>query len=218
MAQLFRPKANAYARIILGGALLAVILAAGLALALAHSPYRSGLGRSPAQPIPFSHKHHVGGLGLDCRYCHASVERAAFAGVPSTETCMTCHSQVWTGAPMLEPIRESWRTGQPLRWARIYDLPDYVYFNHAAHVGHGVGCSECHGPVAEMPLLRQASPLFMEWCLDCHREPERHLRPRPAVFDTAWQAPPDQARQGAVLAHDYRIRRAGLTDCYTCHR
>jgi hypothetical protein len=216
MAQIFPPKANPYARMILGGLLLAVILAAGLAWAFAHSPYRSGLGRSPQQPIPFSHKHHVGGLGLDCRYCHGSVERAAFAGLPSTETCMTCHSQVWTGAPMLEPVRESWRTGHPLRWTRIYDLPDYVYFNHSAHVGHGVGCSECHGPVAEMPVLRQASPLFMAWCLECHREPERHLRPRPAVFDTVWQAPPDQA--SAALARAYRIRRSGLTDCSTCHR
>lgn len=218
MAQIFRPRANAYARIILGGLLLLILLGLSTGLAWVRSPYHSGVGDTPDQPVPFSHKHHVGGLGLDCRYCHATVERAAFAGMPATQTCMTCHSALWTQAEVLAPVRESWRTGQPLRWVRVNDLPDYVYFNHGTHIVHGVGCATCHGPVAEMPLMRQEHSLYMSWCLDCHREPGRYLRPRAAVFDTAWRTPPDQAGLGPRLAREYHVRETGLTDCYTCHR
>ncbi|BBL75809.1 cytochrome c3 family protein [Methylomagnum ishizawai] len=218
MAQIFHPRADAYARIILGTVLALVLLGASVGLAWVRSPYATGVGAIPRQPVPFSHKHHVGGLGLDCRYCHASVERAASAGMPATETCMTCHSQVWTQAAMLAPVRDSWRTGQPLRWTRVYDLPDFVYFNHSAHIVHGVGCTTCHGPVGEMPLLRQEHSLLMSWCLDCHREPSRQLRPRAAVFDPAWRPVGDPASAGPALARDYRVRGVGLTDCYTCHR
>lgn len=219
MGQIFRPRANSFARIALLILLAVLILPFALGFAYVRSPYRSGIGRTPEQPVPFSHEHHVSGLGLDCRYCHTSVERAAFAGLPPTETCMTCHSRLWTNAAMLAPIRESWRTGQPLRWTRVNDLPDYVYFNHGMHVIHGVGCTTCHGPVGAMPLMRKSESLFMAWCLDCHRNPERYVRPRDRVFDPYWAPPEDQRAQGRQLVAEYHIRPAGeITGCYTCHR
>ena len=146
------------------------------------------------QPIQFSHAHHVGGVGLDCRYCHTSVEKSSFAGIPPTKTCMNCHSQIWTNAPILEPVRASFRNDTPLNWIRVNDLPDFVYFNHQIHVKQGVGCVTCHGPVDKMPLMYQAKPLLMEWCLDCHRAPEKYLRPREQVFNMAYEQPPATRR------------------------
>ena len=171
------------------------------------------------QPIPFSHKHHVTDDGIDCRYCHTSVEKSSFAGIPSTETCMTCHSQIWTDAPMLASVRESLATGKPLKWTRVNDLPDYVYFNHSVHVAKGIGCSNCHGRVDQMPLTRKAQTLYMRWCLDCHENPQKYIRPRDKVFDAAWQPPPDQLEQGQELIRQYHVDTSGrLTNCSACHR
>ena len=171
------------------------------------------------QPVPFSHEHHVGGLGLDCRYCHTSVEKARFAGLPPTETCMTCHSQIWTNAQMLAPVRASLAENKPIRWQRVHKLPGYVYFDHSIHIAKGVGCSTCHGPVHEMKLTRQAAPLTMKWCLDCHRDPAKNLRPRDAVFDPELDSlRMTSEASGQKLIAAYHIRTDHLTDCSTCHR
>lgn len=183
------------------------------------SSYGTNAGVMREQPIPFSHQHHVGVLGIDCRYCHDSVERSAFAGMPSTKTCMNCHSQMWVGSSMLEPVRDSYKTGRPLRWHRVYNLPGFVYFDHSIHVHKGVGCSTCHDRIDEMPFTYQAPSLLMEWCLDCHRHPEEHLRPRDEVFDMQYQKPDDQLALGKRLKEEYRVEDAvSLTNCTICHR
>ena len=189
-----------------------------LLMALQYTPYVTGQTLAPEQPVPFSHQHHVGGLGLECRYCHASVETSRFAGMPPTHTCMTCHSQLWANAAALEPVRRSLAEGRPIRWKRVNALPDYVYFDHSIHVAKGVGCTSCHGPVDSMPLTRQAAPLTMGWCLGCHRNPQAQLRPREEIFAGHWSPPQDQARRGAGLARRYGIRAEHLTDCSVCHR
>jgi hypothetical protein len=173
---------------------------------------------APDQPVPFSHKHHVSGLGLDCRYCHTTVETASNAGMPATTVCMTCHSQIWTNAAMLAPDRQSLARHVPLRWTRVYTLPDYVFFDHSIHVAKGVGCTTCHGPVDTMPLMRQVAPLTMGWCVDCHSNPAPNLRPEDAIFAGHWSPPPDQAQRGAELVQHYGIRTEHLTDCSVCHR
>jgi len=183
---------------------------------LSRSSYVTDVNIAKSQPVPFSHKHHVAGIGIDCRYCHTSVEEAAFAGMPATETCMSCHSQIWADSPMLEPVRASFRTDKSLEWTRVHDLPGFVYFNHSIHVRKGFGCATCHGRVDQMPLAWKANTLHMEWCLDCHRNPERYVRPRAEVFNMAYQPPGDQLTLGRKLVNDYRIRR--LTDCSICHR
>jgi hypothetical protein len=170
----------------------------------------------PTQTEPFSHKHHVQGLGLDCRYCHTTVEEAAVAGIPPTKTCMTCHSQIWAESPMLEPVRDSYRTGKPLLWTRVHDLPDFSYFDHSIHVKQGIGCETCHGRVDTMPLTWQVHSLQMEWCLECHRAPERFVRPRQQVFQMGWEASPSQAVLGPQLAREYHLQK--LTNCSVCHR
>ena len=141
------------------------------------------------QPVPFSHQHHVAGLGIDCRYCHTSVETSSFAGIPPTKTCMNCHAQIWTNAALLEPVRESYKTGKSLVWTRVNDLPDFAYFNHSIHINKGVGCNTCHGPVDRMPLMYNQASLQMEWCLECHRAPEKNLRPRDQVFNMRYEQP-----------------------------
>jgi hypothetical protein len=182
--------------------------------------------------VPFSHQHHVAGDGIDCRYCHTSVENSSFAGIPPTKTCMNCHSQIWTNAPMLEPVRESYRTGKSLEWTRVNYLPDFVYFNHSIHIAKGVGCFSCHGPVDKMPLTYEASSMRMEWCLNCHRAPEKFLRPRDQVFNMKYEQPSednkitvdgtayvDQIALGNALKHKYNIRTVeDITSCSTCHR
>lgn len=218
MAQLFRPRANALFRgILIGGVLLAAFgaLAGNYFL---RSTYVTRVGIAPEQPVPFSHEHHVSGLGIDCRYCHTAVETSSFAGLPPTQTCMTCHSQIWTDAPMLRPVRESWRTGEPLRWTRVNDLPDFVYFDHSVHVAAGVSCVSCHGRVDRMPLTKRSRPFHMLECLECHRDPARHLRPREHVFDLAWQPSEPQPALGHRLLEAYGIRVEQLTDCSICHR
>lgn len=186
MPQIFPRSANDFARIsILAG----LVLLAGLvwAGALMHkSGYRTGEGLYLHQPVPFSHKHHARELGLDCRYCHTSVEISASAGIPPVATCMNCHRQIWTNSDMLEPVRAAWRNGTPIQWERVHDLPDFVYFNHSVHVAKGIGCSECHGQVDEMPLTLQVASLDMQWCLQCHRDPVDRVRPRDEVFNIDW--------------------------------
>jgi len=171
------------------------------------------------QPIPFSHQHHVRDDGIDCRYCHTSVETSAFAGLPPLSTCMTCHSQLFVDAPPLAPLHRAFGGGAPVEWNRVHDLPDFAYFDHSIHVAKGVGCTTCHGPIDRMPLTRRVASLYMQWCLECHRAPERYLRPLDRVFDVDWRPPPNQLAQGRTLREAYRLRSTReLTDCSTCHR
>jgi len=217
MAQIFGPWSNAIAR----SSLLVVPLMIGGAGWLLHavywSPYATNVTVPREQPVPFSHKHHVDGLGIDCRFCHATVEKSAFAGIPDTETCMTCHSQLWTDAPLLSPVRQSLARNEPLRWTRVHDLPDFVFFNHSIHVNKGVSCSTCHGAIGQMPLTRQANPLYMKWCLNCHREPERFIGAPEEIF-VASGPTTNALSAGTKLADHYGIQRAQLTDCSICHR
>ena len=199
----------------IGGLLLAGALG-GLVLAVNRSSYVTRVEEARPQPVPFSHKHHVLGVGLDCRYCHTSVEETAFAGIPPTETCMTCHSQLYTDSPILEPVRESFRTGKSIAWTRVHDLPDFVYFNHSIHLHKGIGCQTCHGQVDRMPLMWKAETLNMEWCLSCHRDPARFVRPRDQVFNMEWEPPADRKSLGQQLVVEYRIQE--LTNCSICHR
>jgi hypothetical protein len=216
--QIFRPGANTIATVLLSVLVVVPIVGIGFAYQIAGGPYVTTQNVTRSQPVPFSHQHHVGGLGLDCRYCHTSVEKARFAGMPPTETCMTCHSQIWTNAEMLAPVRASLAQNTPLRWERVNNLPGYVYFDHSIHVAKGVGCSTCHGPVQEMRLMRQAQPLTMQWCLDCHRDPARQIRPRSEIFNLTWKPDARSAEEGKKLLIDYHIRTEHLTDCSICHR
>lgn len=216
MPQLFRPEANAISRVVVYGSVVILAAAVGLLLWVVRSSFATGVDADVEQPVPFSHAQHVGGLGLDCRYCHTSVEKSAFAGIPPTETCMTCHSQI--GAEKLVPVRESQRTGVPLRWRRVHNLPDFVYFNHSIHLNKGVGCATCHGRVDTMPRIRQVNALHMSWCRDCHQMPERYLRPREQVFDMEWAPEEDQIALGRRLVKRYDIHVEPLTDCWICHR
>jgi hypothetical protein len=219
MSQLFHRTTNIYARLSL---LAVVVFVASLGAALAAlnwSGYNTGQSQFIDQPIQFSHAHHVGGMGIDCRYCHTTVEESSFANIPPTKTCMNCHSQIWTGAPILEPVRASFRDNTPLRWTRVHDLPDFVYFNHSIHVKQGVGCVTCHGPVDKMPLMYQEATLTMAWCLDCHRNPAPNLRPRDQVFNMNWERPADDPGLGQRLKQEYKIGEVvQLTSCSTCHR
>jgi len=219
MAQIFHRSANLIARF----SVLALVVLANLALAvvliLARSPYTTNQRVVRVQPVQFSHKHHVGDDGIDCRYCHTSVENSAYAGIPPTKTCMNCHSVLFNNAAYLEPVRESYRTDQSIDWVKVHRLADYVYFNHSIHINKGIGCSTCHGQVNEMPLLFQASALNMEWCLDCHRNPAKNVRPRDQVFNMEWKAPANQEEVGKKLVAEYKIRTVSeLTSCSTCHR
>jgi Cytochrome c7 and related cytochrome c len=189
MAQVFDRSSNALARfsLVLTGV---IVIALGVTLDnLQRSPWVTRQGQRPDQPIPFSHKHHVEGLGLQCQYCHTQVEKAAYAGIPPTKTCINCHAQIWTNAELLEPVRQSWATGASIQWIRVHDLPDYVYFNHEIHVNKGIGCASCHGRVDEMPLMYQQNTLQMEWCLNCHRNPAVNLRPTSEIYNMAWAGP-----------------------------
>ncbi|MCL4814078.1 MAG: cytochrome c family protein [Vicinamibacteraceae bacterium] len=219
MSQTFRPHANALARFTLVGALLLVVFLGWLLITLQRSDFVTGANTNIEQPIQFSHAHHVGGLGIDCRYCHTSVDQAAFANIPPTKTCMNCHTQIWATSPFLEPVRASFRTGESLQWVRVHNLPDFVYFNHSIHVAKGVGCETCHGRIDEMPGIYQTQTLQMEWCLECHRAPERFVRPRDAVTAMGYVPPVAQAELGPQLVRDYNIASAQqLTSCSTCHR
>jgi hypothetical protein len=219
MPQLFPAKMNVLARISLfGGPFLLAGLAWG-GLVYTQSSYGTGTGQSVVQPVPFSHQHHVGILGIDCRYCHTTVENSPFAGIPPTKTCMNCHSQIWVGSPMLEPVRESYKTGESLRWHRVYNLPGFVYFDHSIHVQKGMGCSTCHGRVDEMPFVYQEPTLLMQWCLDCHRNPAEQVRPREEVFNMKYRQPHNQTEMGRKLVKRYKIKDpTTITSCTICHR
>lgn len=212
--QIFPRSANQISKAsIVGVAVLAGVL--GWAVwSLNKSDYVTRVGIAVQQPVPFSHQHHSAQLGIDCRYCHTSVETSAFAGIPPTSTCMNCHSQIWTKAEILEPIRASYRTGKAIEWNRVHDVADYVKFNHSIHIKKGIGCDSCHGRVDQMPLTWKQQPMSMQFCLDCHRAPEKHVRPREEVFNMAYVAH-NQAELGPKLVKEYRIREK--TTCSTCH-
>jgi hypothetical protein len=216
MAQVFSPGTVLTLKALLIG--LPLLAAAGVLT------WRIGLITGPAvgepleQPVPFSHKHHVGEEGLDCRYCHTGVETLAYAGMPSTGICMTCHSQLFTDQQMLRPVRESQASGEPIKWRRVHDLPEFVFFNHSIHVHKGVGCETCHGRVDQMPLTWKEHSLDMQWCLECHRHPERYLRPREHVFDMDWRPQSDQESLGGKLVALYQVQTDRLMDCSVCHR
>ncbi len=215
MAQIFKRSTNTVAKTSIYGAVFIVAFLVWVFMVLDRSAYNTGQGVTLAQPVPFSHDHHVTGLGIDCRYCHTSVEEAAFAGMPPTATCINCHKLIWNDSPMLEPVRASFATGTPIAWSRVHDLPDYVYFDHSVHLAKGIGCVSCHGRVDRMPLVYQQASLQMEWCLDCHRNPERHVRPRSELFNASWQAD-DQQALGARLVEEYGIQ--SKLSCSACHR
>jgi len=230
--QIFHRSTNTISRATIFGAIFVIAMLFWAAAEVQRSPYVTYAGVARPQPAPFSHQHHVGGLGIDCRYCHTSVEVSSFAGIPPTRTCMNCHAQIWTGAPMLEPVRESFSSGKSLIWNRVNDLPDFVYFNHSIHINKGVGCNTCHGPVDRMPLMYNYASLQMEWCLNCHRAPEKNLRPRDQVFNMRYEEPSsakpimvdgktytDQMSLGRDLVTKYKLRTvADITSCSTCHR
>ncbi|HEV8542376.1 MAG TPA: cytochrome c3 family protein [Verrucomicrobiae bacterium] len=218
MPQIFRRGANSLARASIVIAPVLMIATGAGVWAVWWSPYMTRVNVALDQPVPFSHEHHVSGLGIDCRYCHTTAEFSSTAGLPPTETCMTCHSQVWTDAPVLEPVRESWRTGRPLQWNRVHDLPDFVFFDHGIHVQKGIGCATCHGRVDQMPLTRKENTLWMKWCLDCHSNPEKKIRPKEEVFDMAYQPPPNQDQFGRELVSKYNVHTERLKDCSMCHR
>ncbi|WP_165223106.1 cytochrome c3 family protein [Aquisphaera insulae] len=221
MPQIFHPSANTLARVslaLLVGGPLGLLT---LGYLLMKSPFQTQQRVIREQPVPFSHEHHVKGLGIDCRYCHSSVETSANAGIPPTYTCMSCHSQIWSTSPMLEPVRASLKTGQPLKWNRLHDLPDFVYFHHGIHVSKGVSCESCHGRVDQMPLAWKEKPLTMEWCLECHRQPGDNLRPKDAVFAMGWEpgsSAGGQAALGQSLVRQNHVQVEQLTNCSVCHR
>ena len=216
MSQIFHRSANTISRLSIFGAVFIVAGLLGLTAQVNRSPWVTGEYVAREQPIQFSHERHVGGNGIDCRYCHTSVEDSRFAGIPPTKTCMNCHAEIFSNSPFLEPVRASFATGKPIQWTRVNDLPDFVYFDHSIHVAKGVGCTSCHGRVDRMPLMWQAQSLQMEWCLDCHRHPEQYVRPRDAVFRVDYQPPANQRELGARLVAEYEIQK--LTSCSTCHR
>lgn len=216
MAQLFHPSFNSISKISIVGGVLLVGAAAWAWGAFLFSPYVTGVGVPVEQPVQFSHEHHFSGLGIDCRYCHTSVEKAGFAGIPPVHTCMTCHSQVWADSPYLAPVRQSYQSGIPIRWRRVHDLPGFVYFNHSIHVNKGVGCSECHGRVDLMPLMYKTQTLYMRWCVACHFNPEKFVRPRSEIFNMAYVHPANQAELGAKLVKEYNVLKK--VNCTACHR
>lgn len=219
MSQIFPRSVNATVRMILALAVSFVVFGAATVYTLMYSSWATKQNEYVEQPIQFSHAHHVGGIGLDCRYCHTSVEKSSFAGIPPTKTCMNCHSQLWANAPILEPVRASYRDNTNLTWTRVNDLPDFVYFNHQIHVRQGVGCVTCHGAVNKMPLMTQGQSLLMGWCLDCHRAPEKYLRPRDEVFNMAYEAPANQLEVGLRLKKEYNVAGAEhMMSCSVCHR
>jgi hypothetical protein len=216
MPQIFHRSANTLSKVSLAGVLLLVGGLIFLAIIIGRSAYVTRAQEYVEQPVQFSHRHHVLDDGIDCRYCHTSVETSPFAGIPPTKTCMNCHSQIWATAPILEPVRASFRDDTPMRWTRVHDLPDFVYFNHSIHVKKGMGCETCHGRVDRMPLTLQQNTLQMEWCIECHRNPENYVRPRAEIYTMGYQPPVPQSVLGPQLVKEYGI--SGNISCSTCHR
>src|ERR1043166_1934017 len=211
MPQIFHPSTNTFSRVTIFGAVIVIVVLAFVGGSLQRSSYTTEVGTPREQPVPFSHRHHVGGIGIDCRYCHTSVEDSAFAGIPPTKTCMNCHSQIWLNASYLEPVRESFRTNRSIEWIRVHDLPDFVYFNHSIHVKKGMGCETCHGRIDTMASLYQVNSLQMEWCINCHRNPEQYLRPREFVTQMGYVPAGDQLEIGRRLVSEYKIQ--SVTSC-----
>lgn len=219
MAQVFNRSANNIAKI----SMIVAVVLGGLAFyfytQIARSSYLTGIFVEKQQPVQFSHKHHVGDDGIDCRYCHTQVETSASAGIPPTQTCMNCHNQLWADSPYLEPVRASYRENKPIEWQRVHDLPEYAYFNHSIHVAKGVGCSTCHGQIDNMPAVFQQNTLQMEWCLSCHREPEKFIRPKSEIYNMKWQDADLGPKEREDLKEKYKIRsKEMMTSCSTCHR
>lgn len=218
MAQTFKPAANTLARVSIVIAVLAPAAVMFAASTVTRSSYNTKVDLPLDQPVPFSHMHHVEELGIDCRYCHSTVEKSATAGVPTTQTCMACHSQIWTDSPLLEPVRLSYRDGTPIKWTLVNSVPDFVFFNHSIHVAKGVGCNVCHGAVNKMMITSKGVAFQMSWCLNCHRNPEQFLRPRDQVFNMNYVAPVDQLELGKKLVRENHVKKEQLTDCSVCHR
>ena len=216
MSQIFHRSANTIARVSIFGAVFFIAALLGIFDEINRSSWVTEARVAREQPIQFSHERHVAGNGIDCRYCHTSVEDSAFAGIPPTKTCINCHAQIFSNSPYLEPVRESFRTGRSIQWTRVHDLPDFAYFNHSIHVHKGIGCTTCHGQVDRMPLMWQDASLQMAWCVDCHRSPEKYVRPRSAVFSVDYTPPANQIELGTQLVAEYQIQK--LTSCSTCHR
>jgi hypothetical protein len=216
MSQIFPRSANAIAKASIFLVLATVAVLGWLVMILMRSDFVTGANANVEQPVQFSHAHHVGGEGIDCRYCHTSVENSSFANIPPTKTCMNCHSQIWLNASYLEPVRESFRTNRSIEWTRVHDLPDFVYFNHSIHVKKGMGCETCHGRIDRMAGIYQVNSLQMEWCLDCHRNPEKNVRPREFVTTMGYVPAEDQSVLGPRLVKEYKIQ--SLTSCSVCHR
>jgi hypothetical protein len=218
MPQIFSASANTWFRLVLFSAPLVLSGIGYAAYLITWSPYYTDVRRAVDQPVPFSHKHHAAQLGIDCRYCHDAGETSAYAGMPSTHTCMTCHSQIWTEAPVLAPVRQSLAESKPLEWQRVHKLPNFVYFNHSIHVSKGVGCSSCHGNVGEMPITWKDQTLYMQWCISCHRHPSEFIRPKAEIFNLTWQPSPNQKRSDDDLVRPAGIKSATqIMDCTTCH-
>jgi len=216
MSQIFSKSANAWSKASIFAVLGLLATIGGAVGVLQRSDFVTSANQFKDQPVQFSHQHHVGGIGIDCRYCHTSVEVSSTAGIPPTKTCINCHSQIWSTSPYLEPVRSSFRDDKPLKWLRVHDTPDFVYFNHSIHVKKGMGCETCHGRVDKMPLMRQQNTLQMEWCLNCHRNPEQFVRPRSEVFTMGYVPAVDQRELGPQLVAEYKIQ--SLTNCSVCHR
>jgi cytochrome c7-like protein len=217
MTAIFRPAANLASKVALLVVAAVVLIGAAFWWMWPRTDYARHLRSVVEQPVPFSHQHHVAGLGIDCRFCHSAVEVSSNAGLPPTHTCMTCHSQIWTNAAVLASVRDSLANQMPITWHRITDLPDYVYFNHSIHIAKGVGCGSCHGEIETMPLTYKAKTLTMGFCLDCHRDPGPNLRPRSALYDTAWRRGPDTPSPAELMTL-YHVPDRTLTDCSLCHR
>jgi hypothetical protein len=219
MPQLFQPRSNALFRFMILVVIIGAFGAVALAETISRSHYVTGKEMVAPQPVPFSHQHHAGELGINCLFCHISVTKSTVAGMPSTETCMHCHSRIWTHAPMLSPVRDSFLRDIPLRWRRVFSLPEYVYFDHSIHIAKGIGCSSCHGTMDRMQMTREAHVFTMKFCLSCHENPQKQVRPKNQILDMHWRPPADQAKIGRKLVALYHINMTGrLTDCSTCHR
>jgi hypothetical protein len=219
MSQIFHRSTNTFSRITIFGGVFILAFLTWVFTVLDRSSYATRAAQTREQPVPFSHAHHVGGLGIDCRYCHTTVETSSFANLPPTKTCMNCHSQIWLSSPTLEPVRASFRDDKSLSWTRVHDLPDFVYFNHSIHVAKGVGCETCHGRVDRMPLMAVAHALQMEWCLNCHRNTEKYIRPREFITTMGYEPAGEQEEIGRRLQKEYNIQDVRLlTSCSTCHR
>ncbi len=219
MPPIFPPRSNTFARASLVATPLLLAAIIGLLVWWVHSSAFTKVGVTIPQPVPFPHSIHIAVVGLDCRYCHDTVDRSSFANIPPTETCMTCHSQIKTESPLLAPVRQSWETGKPIVWNRVNNLADHVYFNHQIHVKKGVGCETCHGRVDTMATAVKANTFFMAWCLDCHRNPENFVRPLDQVYAMGYKPAEDQKTLGTRLVEEYNIRPANvLMECSICHR